>query len=150
MPSGSFCSATLYGSMDFNPMKKGLLALVPVLALAAAAPAFAGESGTFGRIRTYSETGTRTVSTVGTVDDVSYSLDTGASGTGSSGVATGSYTVGSPLVTTATSSSTSTGSGISSSADVVTSSMVGATFSDIKTSTFTDTVADTLTGVFAY
>lgn len=128
-------------------MKK--LALAAAILLAGA-PAFAGESGTFGRIRTYTETGTRVVSTVGTVDNVSYSLDTAASGTGSSGVATGSYTVGSPLVTTATSSSVSTGPGISSSADAVTSSLVGGTFSDVKTSTFTDTVADTLTGVFSY
>lgn len=136
--------------MDFNPMKKGLLALVPVLALAAAAPAFAGESGTFGRIRTYTETGTRVVSTVGSVDDVSYNLDSAASGAGSSGVATGGYTVGTPLVTTGVSTSVSTGPAVSSSADVATSSLVGGAFSDVLTGTYTDTVADTLTGVFSY
>lgn len=131
-------------------MKKGLLALVPVLALAASAPAFAGESGTFGRTRTYAETGTRSVSVVGSVNEVSYSVDADASGVGAVATATGTYAVGTPMTTTATATAPGAATATSASADVVSSSMIGAASSNVITGTYTDTLVDTLTGVFSY
>jgi len=124
-------------------------AFAALAALALGAPVFAGDSGTLTRTRTYTENGTRAVSTVGTVDSASYSLDSAANGLGASAVSTGSYTNGGNVITSGTATTASTGTAVSASSTVSAQQMIGAAFSDTYNATTVDLVTETLTGVFA-
>lgn len=128
-------------------MKTVLFAALAALALGA--PVFAGDTGTLSRTRTYTENGTRSVSTIGTVDTASYSLDSSASGLGASATSTGSYTNGGNVITSGTATTASTGTAVSASSTVSAQQMIGGAFSDTYNATSTDLVTETLTGVFS-
>lgn len=133
--------------MDYQPMKKALAAAFAVIAMGA--PAMAGSTGTLNTVRTYAETGTRTVSTIGTENSASYSLDSAASGTGASAVSTGSFTNGGNVTITGSASATSVTTGVTASATGSAAQMDAAAYSNVLASTFTDGVVETLTGVFS-
>ena len=133
-------------------MKKLLAASSALALIAAAAPAMAAEVGTNVKTRTYAETGTRTVSYLGSTVENDFDLSTSASGLGSSAVATGTYSSGSAPVTvtgTATAPGAATGTN-TASVNVDSYELTGGSLSDVMASTFTDTVAESITSSFSF
>ena len=131
-------------------MKK-LLAASSALVLAAA-PAMAAEVGVNGKIRTYSESGTRIVSYTGNTVENDFGLEAAARGIGASAVATGSYVSGASRPMEVTGSATAPGGifGTSASVDVDSYRLTGGSLNDVTRSSFTDTVSEITASSFSF
>ena len=131
-------------------MKK-LLAASSALVLVAA-PAMAAEVGVNGKIRTYSESGTRIVSYTGNTVENDFGLEAAARGIGASAVATGSYVSGASRPMEVTGSATAPGGifGTSASVDVDSYRLTGGSLSDVTRSSFTDTISEITASSFSF
>ena len=131
-------------------MKK-LLAASSALVLAAS-PAMAAEVGINGKIRTYSESGTRIVSYTGNTVENDFGLEAAARGIGASAVATGSYVSGASRPMEVTGSATAPGGifGTSASVDVDSYRLTGGSLSDVTRSSFTDTISEITASSFSF
>ena len=131
-------------------MKK-LLAASSALVLVAA-PAMAAEVGVNGKIRTYSESGTRIVSYTGNTVENDFGLEAAARGIGASAVATGSYVSGASRPMEVTGSATAPGGifGTSASVDVDSYRLTGGSLNDVTRSSFTDTVSEITASSFSF
>ena len=131
-------------------MKK-LLAASSALVLAAS-PAMAAEVGINGKIRTYSESGTRIVSYTGNTVENDFGLEAAARGSGASASATGSYVSGASRPMTVEGSVTAPGGifGTSASVDVDSYRLTGGSLNDVTRSSFTDTVSEITASSFSF
>ena len=131
-------------------MKK-LLAASSALVLAAS-PAMAAEVGINGKIRTYSESGTRIVSYTGNTVENDFGLEAAARGIGASATASGSYVSGASRPMTVEGSVTAPGGifGTSASVDVDSYRLTGGSLSDVTRSSFTDTISEITASSFSF
>ena len=132
-------------------MKKLLAASSALALVAAAAPAMAAEVGTNVKTRTYAETGTRVVSYLGSTVENDFDLSASASGVGASAVATGSYSSGSaPVTVTGTATAPGGASATTASVNVDSFELTGGSLSDVTNTSFTDTVAESISSSFSF
>lgn len=130
-------------------MKK-LLAGSAALALIAG-PAMAGEVGTNVKTRTYSETGSRTVSYTGNTVENDFELSASASGTGATATATGTYVSGSsPLNVSGTATAPGGTSLATASVNVDSYELSGGLRTESMTSTFTDSLTENISSSFSF
>ena len=133
-------------------MKKLLVASSALALVAAAAPAMAAEVGINVKTRTYSESGTRSVSYTGNTVENDFGLEAAARGSGASAVATGSYVSGASRPMEVTGTATAPGGifGTSASVDVDSYELTSGYLSDKTNSAFSDTISEVTASSFSF